>query len=265
MTPEKHHRYIIYVGDSFSASMAERDWKRTENRFQYHITDKHKYHPSIVSNHFNLSLRNFSYGGKSWWYSRHKLYQEIKSDPSLLKKTFAMVFTHTNSGRVNNENDNIVPRMRDLPDNGDPYFMELKRTDELFIKHIYSNAFQDWAQQQWFHEISREFGDIPTVHFHCFPYSLEFSDLLPGRKFTTPLVHVQVGEMSGTDSDIEYRMGHGDTRANHLNDHNNQALADTVIDALKNYQPGSSELDLSKFDVPNKNASRWPEPGFGTR
>ena len=60
-------------------------------------------------------------------------------------------------------------------------------------------------------------------------------------------------------------MSFGDTRSNHLSDHNNQALADVVISALENYALGETEIDLSKFVLPNKNGFRWPDPGFGTR
>jgi hypothetical protein len=38
-----------------------------------------------------------------------------------------------------------------------------------------------------------------------------------------------------------------------------------VIATAQDYQPGIKPIDLTNFDLPNKNAVNWPNPGFGTR
>jgi hypothetical protein len=91
---------------------------------------------------------------------------------------------------------------------------------------------------------------------------------LPGTVFTTPLVRITVGQEIGTTTEIENSMNNTMTNGhihNHFNDHNNRAMAQVVIDALENYQPGMRTIDLIKFDQPNQNAHRWPSPGFGTK
>lgn len=262
MTPQPHHKYIIYVGDSFSAGMDHDHWEKNgKNRNQNYKGQRR--HPSIVAKHFNLDLRNFSFAGKSWWYSRHRFYQAMEKEPDLLEKTFAIIFTHTSWDRCNTERHYIGVGATHL----DPEFVpsDLPLAEELYIKHYFDFDFNDWAGQQWFREIERTFSDIPSIHFFSFPWLAEKKHLLPGMKFNTGLINIQISEMLGSNSEIHDQLKQDNDNTNHLNPHNNQVLADITIAALENYQPGSLEMDLSKFDSPNKNAFNWPHGNFGSR
>lgn len=252
MSPEKHHQYLIYFGDSFSSDMYIRDWINNgrpdfQRGFDHNIT---KSHPSIVAKHFGLRLYNFSFGGKSWWYSRNKFFAALKKEPDLLKKTFAVVFTHTTWDRVNTDRDYITNNLSET----DP---KLEQAEELYIKHFHDTPFQEWAGEQWFREIHRIFKDIPTVHFHCFAQSVKKNELLPGKKFMTPLQPLSMAEKIGEFEKILKELRAGDDRLNHFNDHNNLALANATIDALTNYSIGISNLELNKFDIPNKKIFDW--------
>ena len=82
--------------------------------------------------------------------------------------------------------------------------------------------------------------------------------------YQTQLLTVSVGELTGTDDEIVNQII-TDQRHNHFNAHNNRALANIVINAVRNYTPGRYDLDLREFEQPNPNAHKYPKPGFGTR
>jgi hypothetical protein len=125
--------------------------------------------------------------------------------------------------------------------------------------------YQFWAQEQWFHEIARTFQHVPQMHFFAFPYNVDIGKkILPGIVFTTPLVHVSLGEATGTDTEITQKFMLTDQRSNHFNMQHNQALGDLVADSMQNYQPGARPIDTDNFDIINPNAVNWPNPGFGT-
>ena len=210
----------------------------------------------MVAKHFNLELRNFSFGGKSWWYSRNRFFMALKKEPDLLKKTFAIVFTHTSWDRANTNRDYITNNGTGIKDNDFPV-SELSKSEELYLKHYHDDLFQAWAGEQWFREIDRIFKDIPTVHFHCFMATLKKSHLLPGKKFMTPLHPIQISEKLGKFEKILKKLQQGDDRANHLSNHNNVVLANATIDALENYSTGISNLELKEFDIPNKEIFDW--------
>jgi hypothetical protein len=258
------NKNIIFCGDSFAASYKEvgvcfyypgcqnnplnNNQDRGRGPIKWSIA-----HPSQVASHYGYNLYNFAYGGKSWWYSRCVMFNYLRDFPELLENTQAMVFFHTDSHRLNIsskfESDNNT----------------WKTVQKLWKMDLIDEDFQPWAQMQWFKEIDQHFGSVPSIHFHCFPETVQYDSFLPGMRFTTPLIHLSVGELTGSDSEISTQLSDNETRVNHLNAHNNQALADVIINALDNYQPGSYPIDTSKFDLINPNASKWPTLGYGTK
>lgn len=278
MNPQNHHKNIIFCGDSYAAHMEWKDFVNNGSlKHQWGVkpSGKHKdLHPSIVANHFKLQLKNYSFCGKSWWYSRYKLLTSLASNPDILRETFAMVFFHTDSSRINVSTD-IETLWRcdgDLAwvDRHESPIKQSEMSEEyqsqkLWLKYLEDPIFQTWAQEQWFREIERSWSNIPSIHFCCFHDSIKYLHLLPGKKFSTPLVNISVSELIGTDEEIFLKMGIGESRANHFSDHNNRGLASVIISALENYSPGISEIDLSGFDLPNLNGFKYPKKGYGTK
>ena len=83
--------------------------------------------------------------------------------------------------------------------------------------------------------------------------------------YTTPLVNISIGEITGTEEEIRLSISTKETRKNHLSSKNNQALAAVIIDSINNYEPGHYAIDTSRFEQPNANAVNYPNPGYGTK
>lgn len=245
---------IAFVGDSFCASYGLEEWNSRGCRHWQHGTKDPTY-LDIVANTNKYALYPYGFGGKSWWYSRQRFVEDLQRIP---KEIFAdhlevIVFCHTNSGRINNAWNRELSNTDTTPSNIQHYY-----------KNIFDGDFHDWAQQQWFKEIANRWNHIKTIHFHCFPESVKWSDLLPGVVYTTPLMHISMGELQGTEKEI-YQTVQTDKRYNHLNSRNNQALAEYILGTIYDYKPGLYEIDTSNFDIVNLNAFRWPNTGFGTK
>lgn len=244
---------IAFIGDSFCASYVSKHSKADWHQHQYGTTESTYLDLVATSNSYNLYP--YGFGGKGWWYSRQRFLEDLQRIP---REMFAdqlevIVFCHTNSSRINNA-----------------WNRELSNTDttspdfQIFYRKFFDENFHDWAQQQWFKEIKQQWSHIKTIHFHCFPESVKWSDLLPGVVYTTPLIHISIGELQGTDKEIDQYIK-TDKRYNHLNAHNNKVLAEFILGTIYDYNPGQSEINMSNFDIVNPNANKFPQPGFGTR
>jgi hypothetical protein len=245
---------IAFVGDSFCSAYSLSEWK-ARRCTQHQIGTNEPVWTTIVAKTNHYTLYPYGFGGKSWWYSRQRFIEDLERIP---KNIFAdnlevIVFCHTNYGRINNS-----------------WNRELSNTDttspeaENYYRYIFDSEFNKWAQQQWFKEINDRWGHLKTIHFHCFPESVQSSHLLPGVVCTTPLVHISMGELQGTDREINKILVE-DKRNNHLNATNNKALAEFVLANIYNYNTGTKELDPSNFDIINLNAKLWPDSGYGTK
>lgn len=244
---------IAFVGDSFCASYSSGNkqlgWPPVQDG-----TTEITYLDTVAETN-NYTLYPYGFGGKSWWYSRQRFLEDLQRIPREIfeDQLEVIVFCHTNSGRINNA-----------------WNRELSNTDttspeaQIFYRHFFDGDFHDWAQQKWFEEIKQRWSHIKTIHFHCFPDSVKWSNLLPGVVFTTPLIHVSVGELEGTDKEIDQAIK-TDKRYNHLNFQNNQVLAKFILGSIYNYNPGHYEIDMDNFEIVNPNANRFPQRGYGTR
>lgn len=242
---------IAFVGDSFCASYSEKYWSiRGCGDWQYATTSPT--YIDRVTQALDYDLYPYGFGGKSWWYSRQQLVNELIKTPTLFQQIKIIIFCHTDSSRINNSWNKAL-------DNSDSSTVEVQD----FYRHIFDSDFNSWAQEQWFYEIKRRWSNIKTIHFHSFPETVNLSHLLPGIVFTTPLIHVSIGELKGTDADIHNQIVN-DKRFNHLSAVNNQVLGDIILENLNNYCPGIKELDLERFTLINSNSTQWPDSGFGT-
>lgn len=238
---------IAFVGDSFCCTYnSELFVKRRLPKFQ--AGTNMPTHLSLVADALGYNLYPCGYGGKGWWFSRQRLLDEINAtgqEPDII------VFCHTNSDRINNA-----------------WNIELSNTEkngpaEDYYKYIFDQDFNEWAQRQWFKEIATRWAGIKTIHFTCFTGN-QNNDLLPGMVYTTPLVYISVGELTGTDKEIDQQLYY-EKRHNHLSDKNNQVLSEVILDAINDYRPGQYELDPGRFELVNPNSTKFPESGYGTK
>ena len=238
---------IIFVGDSYCAWTDQSTYDFSgQNQHQTYKKDCPG-HPAIVAEHYRAELVCHGYSGKSWWYSYQKFRQALKQNPGIIDTAQAVVFCHTDAGRINSTNEELS--VSHMPTNysrsthlNRPWDDELADASQSWIRHLHDTEFQDWAQQQYFQELAQQYTNIKTIHFHCFEHSVGYSDLLPGMVYTTPLFSI-------SDKEPGWSNHTQDTRANHFNRHNNWALAQVIIGAIDNYSPGLHTIDLTGFDI----------------
>ena len=249
----ENKKHIAFVGDSFCATYNMNTALVDINQGQ---TDSPAY-PNIVANHFQCTVSPYGFGGKSWWYSWSKFWREWEHKLDQLE---AIVFTHTSNDRINSAVSDEFPLMSNWSF-GAP--RGLAQVNEDYFKYIHDHHFSMWAQEQYFKMLKEKFDNIKTVHLHCFQFSTQNSHLLPGVVFNTPLMHVSIGEVRGSEKKIIKAMSDG--RPNHLSPHNNQALADVIIQALTNYKPSQCQIPLAGFEQYNPNAANWPHGVYWTK
>jgi len=271
MQLEKKKRCIAFIGDSFCAAISQDHWIRNGSRlWQHGVESTNDAFPSLVADHYDLNLLAHGYGGKSWWYSRAQFLKQLTQTPKIINKLDAIVFCHTNYHRINSDSvyassTNHQTAQRDENSYINEEDRQVSEAQVQWIKHLYDEEFQKWAQTNWFREITREWSHVKQVHFHCFAdnENTQHNHLLVGQRFTTPLIHVSVAELAGSSREIRNQLM-TDKRSNHLSDDNNQALAKITIDALDNYEHKVRPLDMSMFNIVNPNYANFPHGNFGS-
>jgi hypothetical protein len=263
---------IIFVGDSYCNSYQRRPGRLSR---EYQALTKEPTYLDFVADYFNLTIYNYGFGGQSWYYSRRTFLYDIAQSPEILDNADLIVFCHTNAARLNTTNgqcgNQLLPSMVTNLQPIKKYTieeLEISRALGMWQVYLVDLDFQNWAQNKWFEEIHTLFAGKKLIHFNCFPRvdkSLTEFEQLPGVVYRTPLIHITLGEIVGTDEEVESAGAWAESRLNHLNSTNNRALADVIIDAFTNYAPGCYDINLSKFEILNPNAGRWPSPGFGTQ
>lgn len=206
---------IIIVGDSFS-SYSE-GWPRT------------------LANELNLNLICYGIGGQPWWNTRNFI---VNLDPDIISNAEVIIFAHTNANRIPTLNEKIGK-----VDHSKKAETEMEKAIQLYYKYIDDSQFISWAQEQWFHEITRLWGDKKLCHLHCFPWTIKHSNLLQGINIITNLTAISLNELGTTEFNL-----FNDQRSNHFNKHNNTQLGLQLAEQLKNYGNKTVELDISKFD-----------------
>lgn len=265
----KKNRYIAFIGDSFCSSLSEDHWIYNGSRENVcRGIARGVSFPSTVADHYGLNLLAHGYGGKSWWFSRAEFLKQINKNPKILTKLDAMVFCHTDKSRINSSNFYATStNHRGGRSEQDCINLEDWQTAQAqmqWFKYLYDDKFQQWAQLNWFREISSEWANIKQVHFHCFTETLQYNNLLIGQRFTTPLIHISIAELVGSSKEIRNQLLN-EIRSNHLSSDNNQVLAEITIDALDNYKHSVQPLDMSRFkNLVNPNYANFPNGNFGS-
>lgn len=250
----ENKKYIAFVGDSYCAAYG---MNTPLASFNIQGTTSEAAYPTIVADHYQCDVAAHGYCGKSWWYSWSKFWKDWHFRLDQLE---AIVFAHTSSDRINSAVSDEFPVCAGWSV-GAP--RDMARASDDYFKYIHDHDFNIWAHEQYFKMLNEKLSKIKTVHLHCFEATTPKSHLLPGVVFNTPLVHISIGEIRGSQKKIIKACSDG--RANHLNSYNNQVLADVIIQALGNYQPGQYKLPIEKFEQYNPNADQWPDGVYWTK
>lgn len=260
-------KYIAFIGDSFCADyngfgpqlLLDASYMKWKNQGAHNA--KYLCWPSILAERLDCKIANFGFGGASWWHSWQLFITFCWDNPSFAREQLeTIVFCHTNPDRINS-----LHHVSSLPDQLDQYH---SRGIEYYYRHLYDHSFGVWAQKQYFHEIKYLFSDIKTIHLfslHIDPTDIPGFDQLPGIRFLNPLIWISVGELTGSESEIRFNIGAGETRINHLNEHNNRVLAEVLFQEIENYHVGNRTLDYDLFDIQNPNFREWPHGNFATK
>lgn len=268
--------HLVFVGDSYCAAY---QGVNTEDTSVAQVNAHYPTYLNLSAEWLDCDFYSFGYPGHSWWYSRNRLLklldspeqQQLKDQGELNFYDFAdaFIFCHTDANRLTTSNPRVsTALLQDDLTNLSPYYDSMLSTPyKLWSTLLVDGEFQLWAMERWFEEINQRFGDRPMIHFNVTPYTVDISRQLKGVVYTTPLLNVSIGEVTGTEKEIIENSLVDDQRYNHFNEHNQSAMARLIVDTLNNYQPGCRPIDLVKydFDQPNSNAWRWPGSGFGTR
>ena len=249
-------KYIAFIGDSYCATYKSLPANIPYNSNRVVMSSKVCY-PNVVAEHFNYKIAPYGFGGKSWWYSWHKFEQDWEDKLDQLE---AIVFCHTSIHRINTATLDDFPCLAVWDGRSHP--QEMTDANKYYFKYIYDVNFHMWAQQQYFKMLKEKFDHIKTIHFHCFGQSIAFAELLPGCVYTTPLTDISFGEVTGSPEEVSKSVYA--SKANHFNDHNNQAFANLIIGSLEKYEPGQHQIKMKEFDCPNPNAVNWPDGHFWT-
>lgn len=212
---------LIVVGDSFCSSATE--W------------------PKYLADHLNLDLICFGQGGQPWW-SVRKFLKNLSHQ--FIDNADCMVFLHTNAERIPTSNTQVG-----LIDHSNLTTAELDRAVSLYYRHIHDHEFLNWAQQQWFLEINRLWGNKKLIHLPCFAGTVPHLELLKGLKITTNLMALSLNEIA-----TENFGAFNDQRSNHFNQYNNKILAEQLYNLIKNYKEGTTTLEVTQFD---QKTDRW--------
>jgi hypothetical protein len=207
---------IIVAGDSFCSS--SNGW------------------PELLAQQLNLTLINHGQGGQPWWNVRNFL---NSIDEETLKNTEVMVFVHTNAERIPTDDLQIG-----LIDHSAAPTTEIAKAIQLHYKYIHNHEFLNWAQRQWFLEINQRWGCKKIVHLHSFPWSVNYGKQLIGLNIQPNLCSISLNEL-GIDKFELFN----DSRANHLNTHNNNELACQLSVLIQNYTQQTVKLDTDAFDL----------------
>lgn len=220
---------IVIAGDSYCASIG---W------------------PEQLADQLGLQLSKHGYGAASWWITRLSL---ARLPEETINNTEVIVLCHTHENRIPVSDMEILQTDWENIDSKNPKQLAVR----LYWTHLYTPEFSQlfhWARYQWLKEVTEKFKHCKIIHLHCFPWSVEVTKDLKGLTVVPNLTSISLNELGAkTEQDIR-NCG----RANHFNDHNNQALATELVRLITNYYEGTTELDLTKFDL---KTTRWNDWG----
>jgi hypothetical protein len=232
---------IVFFGDSFACygdnANAGRQ-RKTDHRSPESYLD-------IVARECGATPIYMGFGGVSWWYSYARLKEWIEENPIDWRKTEALVMCLTNATRVKIS---------------DPYdFDRYHRSKHEQHAHIHALRidFEKWAYEKFVEEIKKMTVNKKVILLPCFNDE-KWLSVTFRKDFATSALNLCTISYSEFKAGVEInrredvvKLVGDDKRANHLNQHNNRALAADLIDKLNNYRPGIFMLNQSAYDRNN--------------
>jgi len=207
--------------------------------------------------------------GRSWWKQQEWFDNNSKTLPD--PEQTAVVWCHTSAYRLPCETDaQVNPWVVKINDHNDPSNDIKSRHDpdgklfylakEFYQSSLFVDKFYAWAMTAWWKELAQTLSPYKkVVHlFGFYDHNVTDGDrlslLAPNSVVVT---NPSLGAVSKCDLK-DFAGGVGDSRINHLNDHNNQQLARFLKNVLCNVVTNSTvEIDnLSDWQFENTPAER---------
>lgn len=227
--------YILFAGDSYC----------------YH-DEKNITWVDRVCDQLSAQYHRTECPGMSWWSTRRQILGFIKKFPqSNPKYRFDLViWCHTDPYRIISRHDeafNLVTVEKNYKSN------EIYQTAKNYMDNIWDMDHALWEHQHWLNECE---SLIPTAkHLHLYSYLPVVPHDIKGTVVLPSLYAISTCEPLPVINSEDHRM-------NHLTYRNNMALADQVVDIIKNKMDQSIvNLDLSEFELKSSNTVRHWE-GF---
>ena len=206
----------------------------------------------------NCKVYGAGFAGRSWW-KQHKWFNLNLKDLPAPKET-GVVWCHTSAHRLPCDNETQINpwvvrgNKEDLSKFKDSTLLKLAR--DFYQSPLYVEKFYTWAMAAWWRELAMTLSPYKKV-IHLFgfhDYGMADSNRLALVASNSVVVMTpSLGSLSKCDSK-DFHYGHGDTRMNHLNEHNNHQLAVFVKNTLDNADTNTTveidNLDQWKFEIP---------------
>lgn len=200
--------------------------------------------PQMLADSLSLNLICYGGGGEHWWTAKQFIERLSNSDKDNCE---VIVFVHTSADRLPIEDKELVKI--NIHDTNDKIEPEL--AVKLYYKYIHNSKFMEWAQTQWFLELSDRWNRIKLINLHSFPKTLT-GHLPMGMNVKPCLAAVSLNEAGAKTSTALIE----DSRSNHFSYKNNQVLATQLAQLAKNYVAGAATLTLKEFE---QRTNQWLE------
>ena len=224
---------IVFFGDSFASFGRGCQGFGQQNSQEKNLVS----YLDLVSDSLNAEPVYLGFGGTSWWFSYVRLMDWVKNNPGQWQEVEYIVMCLTGSDRPKISREDHILNLR-------------KHTPELYMM----DEFNQWAYRKFLHEFSQRSRNKKVIVLPCFKPEIWISEEYRTLWATCAL---ELCTVSQSEFDISTRSRNPmhelmartevDNRANHLNEHNNRALAADLVAKFVNYQPGIFMLDESKY------------------
>ena len=192
--------------------------------------------PEILANNLNLKLIKYGFPGHSWWIVRKTLKTLSAED---IINCEIIIFVHTSAARLLSSSDKVARTDWSNPKT------EIDHAVHSYLKHIYDHEVHAWAQDMWFKEINEAWKNCKVLHVFGFaPENDNINILTNGVCVLPTLSSISLNEIDAKEFNLA-----NDKRFNHLNEYNNEILAEQLFEFIKNYKQGKMDLDMSKFKL----------------
>lgn len=200
--------------------------------------------------------------GRSWWKQKQWFDRIAKNKDA---QDTEVVWCHTSAHRLPCDNEarvnpyvltcaSFCDPTNDITSDVDPNGELFNLARDFYSSPLYVTEFYAWAMTAWWEQLAQQLLPYKKV-IHMFGFfDVGVTDRQRLKLLAENAVVVDnpsLGALSKADSS-SFNGGMGDTRVNHLSDHNNTKLAEFLYSALQTAPAGSSiqfdNLDQWKFE-----------------